>query len=301
MKTISVLLLAFSVCLSIDTFSVSGKLTQECKNTLYSVNLHNGTNRVHCSLFCVYTDNILYGIDMNSIKKYNPLLNRFVQNDNFKLYSKSHYEKDLAYEKNINNKYYFFYGKKLYETYCKNTRFDFEYYFEKIDMLDDIKDKCKTMDNKNIYPLMVYLWKEFKDDDKSFETLEVKKDEKCPVCGMFIYKYPKWITQIFFIDTHLSFDGVKDMLKFYFNPKQWNKKYENIKIENIKVSDYYSTKAIDGKLAYYVLGSNIYGPMGKELIPFEKYEDAKEFMYDHKGEKIYKFSDLDRTILDKLD
>jgi nitrous oxide reductase accessory protein NosL len=33
--------------------------------------------------------------------------------------------------------------------------------------------------------------------------------------------------------------------------------------------------------AYYVLGSDIYGPMGRELIPFEKEADAKEFIKDH--------------------
>ncbi len=41
---------------------------------------------------------------------------------------------------------------------------------------------------------------------------------------MFVYKYPKWITQIVYKDgNRLSFDGVKDMMKFYFNRTQYGK------------------------------------------------------------------------------
>jgi len=32
--------------------------------------------------------------------------------------------------------------------------------------------------------------------------------------------------------------------------------------------------------------SDVYGPMGRELIPFEKMKDAEEFMTDHKVKKF---------------
>ena len=96
---------------------------------------------------------------------------------------------------------------------------------------------------------------------------------------MFTYKYPKWAAQIFYKhgdhEHHYSFDGVKDMMKFYFDPMEWGK-YEMAKKESISkilVTDYYSQKAIDAKVSYFVIGSDVYGPMGNELIPFiiEKY------------------------------
>jgi copper chaperone NosL len=58
---------------------------------------------------------------------------------------------------------------------------------------------------------------------------------------------------------------------------------------------------IDGIKALYVIGSDIYGPMGRELIPFEKEADAVEFMKDHKGQSKLKFADVTADILKNLD
>ena len=60
-------------------------------------------------------------------------------------------------------------------------------------------------------------------------------------------------------------------------------------------------KGIEAQKAFYVIGSDVYGPMGKELIPFEKLEDAKEFLYDHRGEEILKFHDIDENIMKRID
>jgi nitrous oxide reductase accessory protein NosL len=58
---------------------------------------------------------------------------------------------------------------------------------------------------------------------------------------------------------------------------------------------------IDGWKALYVMGSNIYGPMGKELIPFEREEEAKEFMVDHVGKSLLKFGEVTPDLLKGLD
>jgi nitrous oxide reductase accessory protein NosL len=42
--------------------------------------------------------------------------------------------------------------------------------------------------------------------------------DKCPVCGMFVAKYPDWVAAFVFRDgSTVFFDGVKDMMKYYFN------------------------------------------------------------------------------------
>ena len=58
---------------------------------------------------------------------------------------------------------------------------------------------------------------------------------------------------------------------------------------------------IDGFKAFYVVGSDIYGPMGRELIPFEKEADAREFMKDHKGNRVLKLISVTPDILKSLD
>lgn len=58
------------------------------------------------------------------------------------------------------------------------------------------------------------------------KPLKPAKKDKCPVCGMFVYKYPDWVAEIIFKDgTVLFFDGAKDLFKYLFNMK----KYETVK------------------------------------------------------------------------
>ena len=46
--------------------------------------------------------------------------------------------------------------------------------------------------------------------------------DKCPVCGMFVAKYPDWTAVITFRDgTSQFFDGAKDMFKHIFNTEKY--------------------------------------------------------------------------------
>jgi nitrous oxide reductase accessory protein NosL len=126
--------------------------------------------------------------------------------------------------------------------------------------------------------------------------------DKCPVCGMFVAKYPDFLAEILFKDgSYAVFDGTKDMFKYYFNLKKYNPKKRVEDIDSVYVTDYYNLALIDGYQAFYVTGSDVYGPMGKELIPLEKEDGAKEFMKDHKGQSILKFKDITYEIIKGLD
>ena len=50
--------------------------------------------------------------------------------------------------------------------------------------------------------------------------------------------------------------------------------------------DYSSGAWIGGKAAYYVVGSNQEGPMGKEAFVFDKMAEAKKFAGKHGGKVI---------------
>ncbi|MBI3873943.1 MAG: nitrous oxide reductase accessory protein NosL, partial [Arcobacter sp.] len=122
-------------------------------------------------------------------------------------------------------------------------------------------------------------------------------------CGMFAHKYPKWVAKLHYGEKYFAFDGVKDLMKFYFNPLKWGK-YTNAtkdKITSFEVTDYYKQNSVDGFKAFYVIRSDIYGPMGNELIPFDKLEDAKTFQKDHNGKRILKFSEITENIPYELD
>lgn len=126
--------------------------------------------------------------------------------------------------------------------------------------------------------------------------------DKCPVCGMFVAKYPDWTASIAFKDgTRAFFDGVKDMLKYYFNLSRYAPGKTAADIQALQVTDYYRLEPIDGRRAFFVAGSDLYGPMGRELIPFEKEAEAQEFMKDHKGKSILPFDKIDLPLVMSLD
>ena len=126
--------------------------------------------------------------------------------------------------------------------------------------------------------------------------------EKCPVCGMFVARYPDWGAEILFKDgSHVFFDGAKDMFKYYIDLKRYNPSKTMNDIDSVYVTDYYDLAWIDGNKAFYVIGSDVYGPMGRELIPFKEEAGAREFLKDHKGKSILKFKEVTSEVVKTLD
>lgn len=186
-------------------------------------------------------------------------------------------------------------GKEIFETMCdKSQRKDFSSQDEAKEFLKT-SSICKNLNEEQLDAVSFYLLNSFIANDKS-EIIQIPKDAKCSSCGMIVSKYQKWAARITTKDEKTYyFDGVKCMLKFYFNPEKFNK--ENL--EKISVTDYYTIEEIDAKNAYFVLNSDVLGPMGKALIPFKDEAQAKKFMQDHAGEKLLKFEELDKSVLVK--
>ena len=129
----------------------------------------------------------------------------------------------------------------------------------------------------------------------------VPPQTRCPVCGMFVAKYPNWVTQIHYEDSGKTkfFDGVKDMMVLYFDPERYMAPPREA-IKNIYVKDYYSLSWLSAQDAFYVVGSDVYGPMGHELIPFASKEAAESFLKDHHGRKILTFGEITSELIDSL-
>ncbi len=144
---------------------------------------------------------------------------------------------------------------------------------------------CSNLTKKQLLAVATFLSNK-QTKTKAPQKITVPKDAKCPICGMFVAKFPKWVATLKTSKNKtLYFDGVKDMMKYYFNhPKE--------KFSDIFVHDFYTLTPISAKEAFFVIGSNVYGPMGEELIPFSKEEDAKTFFQEHKGKKIIKFDEI---------
>lgn len=82
------------------------------------------------------------------------------------------------------------------------------------------------------------------------------KKDKCPVCGMFVYKYPKWVAVIELADgTSYFYDGAKDMFKHYMNVSKYTPSKAGQDIVSLEVTDYYAVSLIDAKEAWYVIAA----------------------------------------------
>ena len=126
--------------------------------------------------------------------------------------------------------------------------------------------------------------------------------DKCPVCGMFVAKYPDWLAAVRFRDgSHVFFDGPKDLFKYLHDPRKYDPARRPEDIRAVAVMDYYGLTWIDARKAWFVLGSDVYGPMGRELIPLERETDAREFMRDHKGMRIIRYSEATPEVIKSLD
>jgi len=126
--------------------------------------------------------------------------------------------------------------------------------------------------------------------------------DKCPVCGMFVAPYPNWLGVVVYKDGGRSyFDGPKDLLTYYFAPEKYGSARTRADIADIYVTDYYSVSAIDGRKAFYVIGSDVRGPMGKELVPFAKKTDADGFLKDHHGKKVLSFDEITPATLKSIE
>jgi copper chaperone NosL len=124
----------------------------------------------------------------------------------------------------------------------------------------------------------------------------------CPVCGMFVAKYPQWIATVLHQDGAAShFDGPKDFFKYLLDMKKYARGRTREQIARMGVTNYYDGARIDAGSATYVLGSDVLGPMGHELVPHTGETDAKEFLRDHKGRRILRFAEISPALLDALD
>ncbi len=123
----------------------------------------------------------------------------------------------------------------------------------------------------------------------------------CPVCGMLVSKYPHWVAAMVWADAALYFDGAKDLFKACLDPERYLRGRRLEQLTSIEVTDFYSLERIDARSAHYVIGSDVLGPMGHELVAFASAADAQAFFTEHRAKRILRYPDVGRELLQALD
>ena len=119
---------------------------------------------------------------------------------------------------------------------------------------------------------------------------------------MLVSKYPNWVATIVYKDGHAHhFDGAKDMFKFWFEPAKYAAGHSRDDMVALWVTDFYNLQRMDARKAYYVIGSDVLGPMGHEFVPLASKEDAADFLKEHKGKRILTFEQVTKDLPARLD
>jgi nitrous oxide reductase accessory protein NosL len=265
------------------------------KGYCYDIKKYKNVNEI---FFVVQKDKKIYAFS----SKKNALI--FAKSNGGKILN---FKKTLRYVKNhryLDKSNRYENGKNIYEKKC-HIDTDFDDFLEVNELEAYLYKKCKNLSYMDLEDLAIYLWDK-KRDDIFKDTIEVTKNDRCPVCKMYLYRYQDWLAQIVYVKNSktykYTFDGVKDMMKFYFNPKKYVKKeFDKTDIQNIYVTDFKSKDTINAKDAFYVIGSDVYGPMGDELIPFENKNEAEEFLKSHNVKKIIRFNEITLKLIRSLD
>jgi nitrous oxide reductase accessory protein NosL len=139
---------------------------------------------------------------------------------------------------------------------------------------------------------------------------KVDLSQKCPVCGMVVGgKEGEGVTVTFkdgrvvgfggvasavFKDGHVvGFEGARCLFIYNSVPEKYDVKVADI--EHQYVTDFVSKKMIELPKAFLVLGSNVKGPMGYELIPFANRDEAAKFASENDGKWVVQLHEVTRA------
>ncbi|MBI5248697.1 MAG: nitrous oxide reductase accessory protein NosL [Desulfomonile tiedjei] len=113
------------------------------------------------------------------------------------------------------------------------------------------------------------------------------KDDRCPVCGMFVHKYPKWAAGFVFQSGARYFHCCpKCMLHNLHQVSKYQPGETSENIRQIWVTEYYTTKQTEAREVFFVVSTNLVGPMGLDLIPVRGKAAAENLKRDYDGELI---------------
>jgi len=127
------------------------------------------------------------------------------------------------------------------------------------------------------------------------------KDDRCPVCGMFVNKYPKWAAGfVFQSGARYVHCCPKCMVHNLRNVPKYQPGETRENIRRIWVTEYYTTKPMDAREVFFVVGTSLVGPMGLDLIPVGSARTAESLEKDYHGQFILRLDEITPDILEKV-
>lgn len=116
-----------------------------------------------------------------------------------------------------------------------------------------------------------------------------KKEARCKNCGMRIDPASPWRAELVSADgTITTFDTPRCALQSWRSGKTQAK--------SLRVQDYYDRQSRDGNDVRFVLGGDVVGPMGPDLVPVDPARVSK-FIQDHGAERALRLDEVTLEVL----
>jgi len=114
---------------------------------------------------------------------------------------------------------------------------------------------------------------------------------KCPVCNMEVGSSTLGPAAVVLKDGKVvGFDTTGDTFRYLLDPKKYG--FDPAALQQVYVTQYETKNFIDAKQALYVVGSDVKGSMGLEVVPFATRGDAEKFMSAHHGKKVVSYGEV---------
>ena len=130
----------------------------------------------------------------------------------------------------------------------------------------------------------------------------VASDARCPVCGMYPARFPKWKAQIVFKDGDTAaFESLLDLLRYSQDLARYsNGRHTVSDISKRYVTDYVDGNWLEAHQAFFVIGSATTGPMGEPaVLPFASHQAADAYAKD-RGGKVLEFGQITPEVMADL-
>lgn len=119
-----------------------------------------------------------------------------------------------------------------------------------------------------------------------------KKELRCKNCGMKIDPASPWRTDLVAADgTTTHFDSPRCAFTSWRSGKT--------SATTLKVQDYYDRQWKEGSQLEFVIGGDVVGPMGPDLVPVDRAR-ATKFIQDHGADKALSVDEVTMAALDSI-
>lgn len=117
---------------------------------------------------------------------------------------------------------------------------------------------------------------------------------RCAHCGMRVPPDSTWRAGLTTASGEaLAFDAPKCMFRILRSERGQGAR-------EAWVIEYYSSERRPASSLFYVLGSDVESPMGRDLVPIDGRERAERFLRDHHAQRVLSHDEVTSAVIDEL-